>query len=191
MSSWIFSLNITEMIWNQCSTSMCKATSKCLLMITIVMFFVPWDIIFTKGSVLLDTFHDKIIGSIGRHSRPVNLAIWKCYLASKCSCHACSYMQSLWEEQMGLATNQKEAGDHSGSMTPTLERLTCWETCPFIGQTNSKKIIWIINLSQCWTPQVRPSQQRQVGFVGSRHLWSALWLAHHQLFCDVASWSLP
>merc|ERR1712004_760310 len=71
------------------------------------------------------------MGTVGQST--VNLVIWKCYLASESSCHASSYMHSLWGEQMGLATNQKEAGDHSGSMTPTLERLTCWETCPFIG----------------------------------------------------------
>merc|ERR1712156_316183 len=81
----------------------------------------------------MGTFHDKSLGSTGHHSRPGNLVIWKCYQTSKSSCHACSYMQSLLEEQMGLATNQKEAGDHSGSTTPTLERLTCWETCRFIG----------------------------------------------------------
>ena len=173
---------------------MCKATSICLLIITIVMFFVPWDIIFTKGSVLLDTFHDKILGSIGRHSRPVNLVIWKCYQTSKPSCHACSYMQSLWEEQMGLATNQKEAGDHFGSTTPTLERLTCWETCLFIGQERLKEFTLHRQRSFIWLNighQVRPSQQRQVGFVGSRHLWSALWLAHHQLFCDIGSKAIP
>merc|ERR1712156_552916 len=81
----------------------------------------------------MGTFHDKSLGSIGHHSRPVNLAIRKCYQTSKLSCQRCSYIQSLWEEQMGLATNQKEAGDLSGSMTPTLERSTCSETCLFIG----------------------------------------------------------
>ena len=98
-----------------------------------------FGLVFTKGIVLLGTFHDKSLGSIGRHSRPVNLVIWKCYLASKSSCHACSYMHSLLEEQMGLATNQKEVGDRSGSTTPTLERLTCWETCRFIGQERLKE----------------------------------------------------
>merc|ERR1712107_876523 len=86
---------------------------------------------------------------MGTVARPVNLVIWKCYQTSKSSFHACSYIQSLWEEQMGLATNQKKVGDLSGSMTPTLERLTCWETCPFIGTAQPVT---------------------QVGFVGSRHL---------------------